>query len=184
MKLDLSPSRKRCTQAGFIALVLWGTAVAVGRSLTEKVGGITAIAFIQLIGGTLGCAYLLYTRRLISNLKKLSSSYLLWCGVLFAAYMFFFYSALGSAVNRVQVLEVGLVNYLWPTLTLLLSVPILGNKASPLLAACSFFTPVLSTILGSVYLRVIPSIEIWIACALVVAGAIISKKSIVEAEAT
>lgn len=39
------------------------------------------------------------------------------------------YVAVGAATDRLQVLEVGLVNYLWPSLTLILAVPILARKA-------------------------------------------------------
>jgi drug/metabolite transporter (DMT)-like permease len=39
------------------------------------------------------------------------------------------YVAIGAAANRLQVLEVGLVNYLWPSLTLVMAVPILRRRA-------------------------------------------------------
>jgi drug/metabolite transporter (DMT)-like permease len=43
------------------------------------------------------------------------------------------YLGLGLAETREQVLQVGLLNYLWPTLTVLLSVPILRLRAKGLL---------------------------------------------------
>ena len=59
---------------------------------------------------------------------------MLGCGGLFVLYMVSLYTALGLARDRRQVLEVGLLNYLWPTLTLIFSAAIIGLKASPLLA--------------------------------------------------
>jgi drug/metabolite transporter (DMT)-like permease len=54
-----------------------------------------------------------------------------------------------------------------------------GNMT--LVAAASYFTPVLSTVLASVYLRGrVPSRELWLGCALVTAGAVLSKLAIVE----
>lgn len=44
--------------------------------------------------------------------------------------MLLLFLAVGLAENRNQVLEVGLLNYLWPAFTLVLSVPVLGNRAN------------------------------------------------------
>jgi drug/metabolite transporter (DMT)-like permease len=44
--------------------------------------------------------------------------------------MLLLFLAIGLADGREQVIEVGLVNYLWPTLTLLLSLVLLKNKAA------------------------------------------------------
>jgi drug/metabolite transporter (DMT)-like permease len=59
----------------------------------------------------------------------MSRKYLLGCGTLFVTYMIALYLALGMARDRQQVLEVGLLNYLWPVLTLLLSVILLRQSA-------------------------------------------------------
>jgi drug/metabolite transporter (DMT)-like permease len=48
-------------------------------------------------------------------------------------YTLLLFLAVGSADGRQQVLEVGLLNYLWPALTILLSVVLLKKKASLLL---------------------------------------------------
>jgi drug/metabolite transporter (DMT)-like permease len=57
---------------------------------------------------------------------------LLGSGGLFVLYIVTFYLALGLAANRTQVLSVGLINYLWPALSLAFSIPILGRRAKPL----------------------------------------------------
>jgi drug/metabolite transporter (DMT)-like permease len=52
---------------------------------------------------------------------------------LFVLYTVCLYGAIGLARGRQQVLEVGLINYLWPALTLILSVPLLGERTHPAL---------------------------------------------------
>jgi drug/metabolite transporter (DMT)-like permease len=53
------------------------------------------------------------------------------CGALFVVYEFCLYVAIGLASSRQQVLEVGIINYLWPGLTLAFSIPILKRRARP-----------------------------------------------------
>jgi drug/metabolite transporter (DMT)-like permease len=55
------------------------------------------------------------------------------CGSLFVLYMLALYLALGLATGRRQVLEVGLMNYLWPAFTLLLAPVVLKKKAGLIL---------------------------------------------------
>jgi len=118
------------TIPGIVAIVLWSTSIAFIRSLTEQIGSITSVSLIYLIGGTLGCGYLTARGKLRENFTSLNPRYLLGCGGLFVLYIVCIYLALGLAVNRNQVLEVGLVNYLWPMLTLFISIPILKMRAS------------------------------------------------------
>lgn len=117
------------TALGVAAIILWSTTVAFVRSLTEAVGPITSAALIYLMGGVAGCGYLAAKGRFRLGLRSGSPRYWIGCGGLFLFYMVCLYLALGLAADRIQVLEVGLVNYLWPMLTLLLSVPILRMKA-------------------------------------------------------
>ena len=65
----------------------------------------------------------------LARFRRLPPRYLWGCGALFVAYTSCYCLAVGLATDREQVLTVGLVNYLWPSLTLLLSVPILGYRA-------------------------------------------------------
>jgi drug/metabolite transporter (DMT)-like permease len=60
---------------------------------------------------------------------KLPHSYLWGCGLLFVIYMTTLYLAIGLSINRLQVVEISIINYLWPGLTLLFSVPILYKRA-------------------------------------------------------
>ena len=63
------------------------------------------------------------------KVARLPRQYVLGCGGLFVVYTVCLYGAIGLAGGREQVLEVGVINYLWPGLTLVLSVPILHKRA-------------------------------------------------------
>ena len=119
----------RYTLYGLIAVLLWSTTIAVVRSLAEQIGSLTAAVFVYLLGGVLSCVFTGLLRNFKSRIGGLSRYYLWGCGVLFVLYMLALYLAVGLATDRNQVLEVGLVNYLWPALTLVFSLPILGKKA-------------------------------------------------------
>jgi drug/metabolite transporter (DMT)-like permease len=126
------PSRRLNTTLGLAAILLWSTTVALSRSLGEQLGPLTTAALIYLLGGTLGALYLALAGKLPS-LRALPRRYLYGCGALFVLYMASLYLGLGLAKTRSQVLQVGLLNYLWPTLTVLLSVPVLRLRAGPFL---------------------------------------------------
>ena len=122
----------RYTLAGILAVLLWGTTIAFSRSLTEQLGTLTAAALIYILAGLLGLAAAeIQARGSLGRIGRLRPVFLWGCGGLFVIYMVSLYSAVGMASNRVQVLAVGLINYLWPGLSLLFSIPILKQKARP-----------------------------------------------------
>jgi len=118
------------TALGFVAIVFWSTSIAFSRSLTEALGPVTASAAVFLTSGALGCACLALTRGGFGRVRALPVRYLLGCGILFVLYEVCLYMAIGLSADRTQVLGVGIINYLWPGLTLVLSIPILRKKAS------------------------------------------------------
>ncbi|MBN1671545.1 MAG: aromatic amino acid DMT transporter YddG [Kiritimatiellae bacterium] len=121
--------RSSATTAGFAAILFWSTTVAFARSMAEQVGPLTSGALAYLISGTAGCGYLAARGRLRAKFTTLDRRYLLGCGALFVFYEFCLFLAVGLAADRSQSLEVGLINYLWPTLTLAFSVPLLRMRA-------------------------------------------------------
>ena len=121
------------TAGGFMSILLWSTTVAFARSLSEQVGPVTAAAAVYSVSGIAAIFSLLPSRRKRRHILQLPRQYLVGCGSLFVIYMLVLFLAIGWAENRQQVLEVGLVNYLWPALTLVLSLVLLGKKASWLL---------------------------------------------------
>jgi drug/metabolite transporter (DMT)-like permease len=66
---------------------------------------------------------------LFSKIKTIPFRYFYKVGSFMVIYMAFFYSAVGTAATREGVIVVGIINYLWPGLTFLFSVPILKKKA-------------------------------------------------------
>ena len=127
------PSHKRSTYTalGLISIVFWSTTIAVSRSLAEEIGALAAGACMWLAGGVLGFLYWGLVRRSLGRIFLLPRAYLLGCGGCFVAYMVCLYLAIGLAADRQQTLEVGILKYLGPSLTLVLSVPILGVRVRP-----------------------------------------------------
>ncbi len=107
--------------------------MAVVRSLSERLGPLTAAVAVYGLCGVFAFGRLLSGNGKWRQIRTLPRNYLIGCGGLFALYMLMFYLAVGLAGSRQQVLEVGLLNYLWPVLTILFSLVFLGKKASWLL---------------------------------------------------
>lgn len=125
-------SFSRHTFAGIIAIVLWSSTIAFSRTLTEQLGTLTTAFYIYSLAGIIGCVSSeIVLPGSISRMFQLNRKYLFGCGSLFILYIAFLYLAIGSSVNRSQVLAVGLINYLWPGLSLLFSIPILKKRARP-----------------------------------------------------
>jgi drug/metabolite transporter (DMT)-like permease len=118
------------TGGGLLAIVLWSSTIAVARSLSEQLGPLTAGAAVYLIAGLLCLAHLARSKTSIIQLLRLPRKYLLGCGFLFAVCNVSLFLAVGLARDREQVLEIGLINYLWPASTVLLSVPLLNKRAN------------------------------------------------------
>jgi len=51
-----------------------------------------------------------------------------------------------------------------------------GNQM--LVAACSYLTPFLSTVVSTLYLHVAPAVRLWLGCALIIAGSVLSWRSV------
>jgi drug/metabolite transporter (DMT)-like permease len=123
----------RYSLAGLLAIVLWSGTVALARSLTEQLGAGTATAAVYLTGAGLFAVHGIIRGRPAFVLKGVPRPYLLVCGTLFVFYMFALFRAVSMAADRIQTLEIGMLNYLWPVLTILLSVVILRHRGSLLL---------------------------------------------------
>jgi len=126
--------RAAYTALGVLPILFWSTTVAFSRQVAEALGPFTGPAVIYLVSGALGVIVLLARQAELRAMLRLPVRYLLGCGALFVAYMVVFYWAIGHAATGQQTVEVGLVNYLWPSLTIVFSVPVLGRRARPMLA--------------------------------------------------
>jgi len=127
-------SDRLSTAGGLAAIVLWSTTVAVARSLSEQLGPLTAGACVYLIGGLFCLPAFVRPRNVVWRVARQSPRYVFGCGAMFVLYTVLLYLAIGTAEDRRQVLEIGLINYLWPTATVLLSLVLLNKRANLLLA--------------------------------------------------
>ncbi|MGO2335242.1 aromatic amino acid DMT transporter YddG [Providencia sp.] len=102
---------------GVISILLWSTMVGLIRNVSENFGPVGGAALVY----TTGTIVLM----VVIGLPKISlypKRYLFWGSLLFISYEICFVLALGLANNRQQAIELGMVNYLWPSFTIALAV--------------------------------------------------------------
>jgi drug/metabolite transporter (DMT)-like permease len=128
-------SSQHSTPLGIAAILLWSTTVAFSRSLTEQLGTLTAAWLIYTAAGVFGLGVAAMRPGSLAAIRSLPRIYLYGCGALFVVYIVALYLAIGTASTRSEVLVVGLINYLWPALSLVFSIPILSRRSRPTLAA-------------------------------------------------
>lgn len=111
------------TAAGFGAILLWSGSVALTRSVSEKLGPLATGALVFALAGvlTLAHSFVRSPRETMGVFRSMSLRNGLVCGGLFLLYTLSYNLAIGWAANREQTLEVALLNYLWPALTILFS---------------------------------------------------------------
>ncbi|MCB6144409.1 aromatic amino acid DMT transporter YddG [Providencia rettgeri] len=97
--------------------MLWSTMVGLIRSVSENFGPVGGAALVYTVG-----SLVLVLVMGIPKITKYPKRYLLWGTVLFVSYEICFVLALGLANNRQQAIELGMVNYLWPSFTIALAV--------------------------------------------------------------
>jgi len=118
------------TLSGLMAILLWSTTVGLARSISEQIGPLTAGASVYLTGGVLTSGWILFRKKKLWEFKKTSRIYFFGCGSLFLIYTVALFLGLGLAHDRYQTLEIGLINYLWPALTILFAVLMLKKRAN------------------------------------------------------
>lgn len=117
-------SERAATVCGLVAILLWSTAAGLIRSVSELFGPLGGAALIYTLGAVL--LVLLLGR---PRVRATSWFYLIAGSALFVAYEVCLSLALGYASTRNQAIELGVVNYLWPCLTVLLAIAMNGQKA-------------------------------------------------------
>jgi len=125
-------SDSRATLAGVAAVLIWASCISVARLASESLGVFTSAAAIFLVAGAVATVVRATRPGALAAMLSLPGRYLVWCGAMFVVCQIGLYGGLGVATDRLQVLEIAAVNYLWPALTLALSLPILGWRARPL----------------------------------------------------
>lgn len=129
VRVNKPPAHTAGNVMGILSIVVWSSVIAFSRSLTEQLGTFTSGAIVYLAGGVLALAIMLWRYKGLAWVREMPPRYLWLCGGLFVAYEISLYLAIGTAANRQQVLEVGLINYLWIGFTFAFAVPILRKQA-------------------------------------------------------
>lgn len=113
-------SIQRATMIGLVAVLCWSCTVGLIRSVAEALGALGGAAVLYSVSA----AFVLLVKGLPSRaqLRSVSRVYLIVCGLLFALYEICLSVAIGLAHDRPQSLELGMINYLWPCLTIVLAV--------------------------------------------------------------
>ena len=113
-------SVRRATLIGLVAVLCWSSTVGLMRSVAEALGAVGGAAMLYSVSAVLVLAVHGLPRR--AQLRSVSKVYLIACGLLFALYEICLSVAIGLAQNRAQSMELGMINYLWPSLTIVLAV--------------------------------------------------------------
>ncbi|MGF1754293.1 aromatic amino acid DMT transporter YddG [Vibrio makurazakiensis] len=138
-------ARHRFTLFGCLAILFWSCLMALSRTVSEQLGPIGGAASIY----TVSSIFLILIMG-VPNIKRFSKTYLLAGGAMFVCYEIFLSLALGMANNRHQAVEMAVINYLWPAMTVLVAVLISKKKTNLLVypAICLAFFGVAWSISG------------------------------------
>jgi len=115
---------RTATVCSLLAILLWSTASGLIRSVSQVFGPLGGAALIYSLGSVL--LVLLLGR---PRLRGVPRFYLYVGTALFVAYEICLSLALGFASNANQAIEVGMLNYLWPCLTVVLAIFMNGQRA-------------------------------------------------------
>lgn len=110
-------TKTKATLIGLIAIVLWSFIVALIRVVSENFGTVGGAALMY----TVASVFLLFSVG-FPTIRHFPKKYLFIGAVLFVAYEICLALSIGYAHNGRQAIEVGMINYLWPTLTIIASI--------------------------------------------------------------
>lgn len=120
--------QKRATLIGLLAIVLWSAIVGLIKSVSEGFGPIGGAALIY----SCSAALLLFTVG-FPKVRTFPRRYLIVGSMLFVCYELCLSLSLGFTYSGRQAIEVGMVNYLWPSMTIVLAAIVNRQKTSPLI---------------------------------------------------
>ena len=116
---------KKATLIGLSAVCLWSLIVALIKEVSNHFGAIGGAALMYSLASIFLILSFGWT-----NLKEFPLKYLIWGTLLFVSYEICLSLSIGYSVNNRQAIEVGMVNYLWPTVTILFSILFNKQKAN------------------------------------------------------
>jgi len=121
-------SSRQATLTGLVAILLWSAIVGLIRSVSEHLGATGGAAMIYSVASALLLLTVGFPR-----LRDFPRRYLLWGSLLFVAYELCLALSIGYAQDGRQAIEVGMVNYLWPSFTLLFAIAFNRQRANLLI---------------------------------------------------
>ena len=116
---------KKATFIGLLAIFLWSLIVALIKDVSSHFGAVGGAALIY----TLASIFLFFSVGW-SNLKSFPKAYLIWGSILFVSYELCLSLSIGYSRNNREAIEVGMVNYLWPTFTMVAAILFNQQKAN------------------------------------------------------
>lgn len=119
----------KATAIGFCAILLWSSIVGLIKEVSHSFGATAGAALIY----TVASVFLLLTMKWIP-LSKFPKKYLIYGGLLMVSYELCLALSIGYSTNSRQAIEVGMVNYLWPTFTMVATIIFTHKKANWLIA--------------------------------------------------
>lgn len=121
-------AQSKSTFIGMAAILMWSASLGLFRSISEVFGPVGGAALIFSVSGVLAAAVLG-----LPDVRKLRPLYLFGAGALFVCYEMALSLSVGFAHDRGQALELGMINYLWPSLTVLFAILTRQGRGSWLL---------------------------------------------------
>ncbi len=131
----------KATAIGFFAILLWSAIVGLIKAVSHSFGATGGAALIY----TVASLFLLLTVKWIP-LNKFPKKYLLYGALFMVSYELCLALSIGYSQNSRQAIEVGMVNYLWPSFTMVGTIIFTKKKASWLI-----FPGIIISMLGVVW---------------------------------
>jgi drug/metabolite transporter (DMT)-like permease len=115
----------KATAIGFGAILLWSSIVGLIKEVSQSFGATGGAALIY----TAAVIFLLLTMGWVP-LKTFPRKYLIAGSLLMVSYELCLALSIGYSENSRQAIEVGMVNYLWPSFTIVATIIFNGKKAN------------------------------------------------------
>ncbi|WP_068943186.1 aromatic amino acid DMT transporter YddG [Chryseobacterium timonianum] len=115
----------KATAIGFCAILLWSSIVGLIKEVSHSFGATAGAALIY----TVASIFLLFTMKWVP-LSKFSKKYLIFGGLLMVSYELCLALSIGYSTNSRQAIEVGMINYLWPTFAMVGTILFTHKKAN------------------------------------------------------
>lgn len=107
-------SKNLATLIGLSAILMWASLVGLMKQVSAAIGPELGVTFIYSLS-----ALLLLAIFKVPDFKQISKKYLIFGTILFVAYEVCFSFAIAYSQTARQAIEISIVNYLWPSLTVL-----------------------------------------------------------------